>query len=84
MRSTPDTWSSGARDPYGEADTRAKLIDPTLHERGWTEEHIRREQTPGGIEIVDGIPRRLSQKHIDYVVRVKVTATNCARRHSQP
>jgi type I restriction enzyme R subunit len=61
--------------PYGESDTRAKLIDPKLHERGWTEEHIRREQTPGGIEIVNGIARRLSRKHIDYVLRVKVSHT---------
>lgn len=26
-----------------EADTRAKLIDPALHVRGWTEDLIRRE-----------------------------------------
>lgn len=66
-------WTTEGRAPYGEADKRAKLIDPQLHARGWTEEHIRREQTPGGIEIVDGVPRRLSQKHIDYVLRVKVS-----------
>ncbi|MBI4659977.1 MAG: hypothetical protein HY735_14140 [Verrucomicrobia bacterium] len=69
---TLNTWTSEGRAPYGEADTRAKLIDPALHERGWTEEHIRREQTPGGIQVVDGVWRRLSQKHIDYVLRVKV------------
>jgi len=34
----------------GEADTRAKLIDPALHERGWTEDLIRREETAGGAE----------------------------------
>jgi len=28
-----------------ESDTRAKLIDPTLHARGWTEDLIRREET---------------------------------------
>jgi type I restriction enzyme, R subunit len=28
----------------GEADTRAKLIDPTLPARGWTEDLIRREE----------------------------------------
>jgi type I restriction enzyme R subunit len=27
----------------GEADTRAKLIDPAIHVRGWTEDLIRRE-----------------------------------------
>lgn len=42
----------------GEADTRAKLIDPAIHARGWTEELIRREETAGAIEVVDGKPRR--------------------------
>lgn len=37
-----------------EADTRAKLIDPALHRRAWTEDLIRREETAGAIEIVDG------------------------------
>ena len=32
---------------FNESDTRAKLIDPALHERGWGEDWIRREQTPG-------------------------------------
>ena len=27
-----------------EADTRAKLIDPAVHARGWTEDLIRREE----------------------------------------
>jgi len=30
----------------GEADTRAKLIDPALYARGWTEDLIRREAYP--------------------------------------
>jgi type I restriction enzyme, R subunit len=29
--------------PLSEADTRAKLIDPALHDRGWSEDLIRRE-----------------------------------------
>ena len=33
-----------------EADTRAKLIDPAIHARGWTEDLIRREETAGAIE----------------------------------
>jgi type I restriction enzyme R subunit len=33
-----------------EADTRAKLIDPAIHRRGWTEDLIRREETAGAIE----------------------------------
>ncbi len=36
--------------PWGESDTRAKLIDP--------EDLIRREETAGAVEIVDGRPRR--------------------------
>lgn len=28
------------RMPFNEADTRAKLIDPSIHSRGWTEVHI--------------------------------------------
>jgi hypothetical protein len=42
----------------GEADTRAKLIDPALYTYGWTEDLIRREETTGAIEIVDGKPRK--------------------------
>jgi type I restriction enzyme R subunit len=38
--------------PLNEADTRAKLIDPALHDRGWTENLIRREETAGAIEII--------------------------------
>ena len=40
--------------PLNEADTRAKLIDPALHARAWTEDLIRREETAGAIEIIDG------------------------------
>jgi type I site-specific restriction endonuclease len=35
-----------------EADTRAKLIDPALHSRGWTEDLIRREESPCAIKII--------------------------------
>ena len=28
-----------------ESDTKAKLIDPVLHQRGWAEDLIRREET---------------------------------------
>ena len=44
--------------PLSETDTRAKLIDPALHDRGWTEDLIRREETERGIEIIEGKPRR--------------------------
>jgi len=55
-----------------EADTRAKLIDPAMHKRGWTEDLIRREETAGTVEIINGKARRRSRGKIDYVLRVKV------------
>lgn len=60
--------------PLGESDTRSKLIDPAIHARGWTEEHIRREETAGAIEIIDGRPRRRSKGRTDYTLRVKVSS----------
>ncbi len=64
--------------PYGEADTRAKLIDPKLHACGWTEDFIRREETAGEIEIVDGRAVRAIKGRVDYTLRLRVT------EHSQP
>jgi type I restriction enzyme R subunit len=58
--------------PFNEADTRAKLIDPAIHRRGWTEDLIRREETAGTVEIISGKARRRSRGKIDYVLRVKV------------
>ena len=55
-----------------EADTKAKLIDPVLHQRGWTEDLICREETERGIDIIDGKPRRREQGRIDYLLRVRV------------
>lgn len=55
-----------------ESDTRAKLIDPALHKKGWTEDLIRREETERGIDIIDGKPRRRERGRIDYLLRVKV------------
>ncbi len=57
---------------YNEADTRAKLIDPAIHRRGWLEDFIRREETAGTVEIINGKARRRSRGKIDYVLRVKV------------
>ena len=57
-----------------EADTRAKLIDPKLYVRGWTEELIRREETAGAVEIVGGQPRRQPRGRVDYTLRVKVNS----------
>jgi type I restriction enzyme R subunit len=59
--------------PLSESDTRAKLIDPALHTRGWTEDLIRREETAGAVEVLDGRPRRSQHGRIDYLLRVKVT-----------
>jgi len=55
-----------------EADTRAKLIDPALHARGWTEELIRREETAGAVQIIDGKPRKQAKGRVDYTLRIKV------------
>ncbi len=55
-----------------EADTRAKLIDPAIHQCGWTEDMIRREETAGSIEIIGGKARRRSRGQVDYTLRLKV------------
>ena len=55
-----------------EADTRAKLIDPALHARGWTEDLIRREETAGAIEVIEGKPRKQAKGRVDYTLRVRV------------
>src|SRR5947199_6936454 len=58
--------------PLNESDTRAKLIDPALHARGWTEDLIKREETAGAIEIVGGKARRRARGRVDYTLRIKV------------
>ncbi|HEX5501878.1 MAG TPA: DEAD/DEAH box helicase family protein, partial [Thermomicrobiales bacterium] len=55
-----------------EADTRAKLIDPALHARGWTEDLLRREETAGAVEIVGGRARRRDHGRVDYTLRLKL------------
>ncbi|MGH9910221.1 MAG: DEAD/DEAH box helicase family protein, partial [Nitrososphaerales archaeon] len=59
-----------------EADTRAKLIDPALHNSGWTEDLIRREETERGIEIIDGKPRRKERGRMDYLLRVRINISS--------
>ena len=59
---------------YNEADTRAKLIDPALHQRSWSEDKIKREETPGAVDVVDGKPRKRAQGRIDYTLRVRVNS----------
>lgn len=55
--------------PFSEADTRAKLIDPAIRSRGWSEASIRREETAGPVLVVGERGRR-GRKRIDYVLRV--------------
>lgn len=57
---------------HSEADTRAKLIDPAIHARGWTEDLICREVTLGAVEIVNGKGRRRSSGRTDYSLRIRV------------
>ena len=55
-----------------EADTRAKLIDPVLHFRGWTEDSIKREVTAGAIEIVAGIPRQRAAGNSEEFITIRI------------
>lgn len=48
-----------------EADTRAKLIDPALHLRGWTEDLIKREETANK-------GQRKKQGRTDYTLRIRI------------
>lgn len=50
-----------------ENQTRIELIDPALHERGWTEDLIRRERTPGATVILDGQPHERKGR-TDYLL----------------
>ena len=52
-----------------EAETRAKLIDPALHAKGWTEDLIRREETAGAVDVVAGQPRKQGGR-ADYTLRL--------------
>ena len=61
-----------------EADTRAKLITPALHSRGWTEDLIRREERAAPIDIVGDKAWRRNKKRTDYTLRLKL------RKDSQP
>jgi type I restriction enzyme R subunit len=51
---------------------RQSLLDPALHAAGWTEDLIRREETAGAVEIVEGRPRRAGVGRTDYTLRIKV------------
>jgi type I restriction enzyme R subunit len=58
--------------PLSESDTRAKLIDPALHARQWTEDLIKREESAGSVRIVEGRPVKEKRGRIDYTLRVRV------------
>jgi len=45
-----------------EADTRAKLIDPAFHRRGWTEDLIWREDTDSGIDTINEGPVKMKER----------------------
>ena len=60
--------------PYNEADTRAKLIDPALRKCGWTEDHIKREESAGAIYIVGKTARKQAKGRLDYTLRVAVNS----------
>jgi len=55
-----------------ESDTRAKWIDPAIHQRDWTEDLIRREETAAAVEIVGGLARRSFHGRVDYILRVRI------------
>ena len=60
--------------PFSEADTRASLIDPAIHARGWSEDLICRETTLGAVEIIAGKRAAGRADAHDYTLRVRVSA----------
>ncbi len=50
-----------------EADTRAKLIDPAIHQRGWTEDLIRREETRGPLDVPRTLMRQVFLGQFDCI-----------------
>lgn len=53
--------------PRNEHLTRVELVDPKLHDLGWTGALIREEKTPGGSDIIDGRPVKRSGR-TDYLL----------------
>ena len=72
---------------YGEADTRAKLIDPKLKAAGWGESQIEREYyfvkkhpfTAGRVYLVGEESKRREPRRTDYLLRLTETLTRAAR-----
>ncbi|MCB1191672.1 MAG: DEAD/DEAH box helicase family protein [Leptospiraceae bacterium] len=63
---------------FNETETRAKLIDPALHKRGWKEENIKREETAPMVEIIQGKPSRKTKGRTDYTLRIKINDSSQA------
>lgn len=61
--------------PRNEDLTRKELIDPVLDELGWKANLIKREKTPGGVDIIDGKPRK-RQGRVDYLLCLPATGGN--------
>lgn len=53
-----------------EAETRIQLIDPAITAAGWSDEHIRREETAGRIAIIRGKGVRARSGRTDYTLRL--------------
>jgi type I restriction enzyme, R subunit len=61
---------------YNEADTRAKLIDPALFKREWTENMIGREVTAGEIVSLGGGQTRRKAIRVDYVLKAELNKSS--------
>ena len=64
--------------PRNEHLTRVELIDPKLHDLGWTGALIREEKTPGGSDIIDGRPVKRSGR-TDYLLCLLSTTSKLSR-----
>jgi type I restriction enzyme, R subunit len=62
-----------SRESLSETDTINKLINPAIYRSGWTEAHIRREQSAGKLEGT-GKNRRRRQGRVDMLLRVLVNS----------
>ena len=60
--------------PLSEADTHVKLVNPAIYARGWTEDHVKREESTGAVDIIAGKARRRAKGRADLTLRVIVTA----------
>ncbi|MBK9189383.1 MAG: hypothetical protein IPM33_10560 [Phycisphaerales bacterium] len=52
--------------PLSEADTHSKLVSTAIYSRGWTEDHIKREETTGAVDHFAG---KLKQGVSEFALR---------------